>query len=207
MEIRCITVGLLATNCYLVWKEKDAAVLIDPGAEPGKIEAAFASYGVTPCAVVLTHAHFDHFGAAASLVSTYGLPVIVGAEDEEKLSDGEKNLSKAMGRSVKQVCAARTVRDGDAFEIGGLSFEVLATPGHSAGSVTYRLENALFTGDALFAGSVGRTDFPDSGPKAMVQTLRRLAGLAGDFLVFPGHGPETTLETERRTNPFLERVR
>lgn len=203
MEIRRLTVGILETNCYLVWKKKEEAVLIDPGGEIKKIEALLESCGAAPCAILLTHGHFDHFGAAKGLADRFGIPVAIGEKDAEKLTDGRKNLSSLMGLSVKEVEPDRLAREGDVIEAGGLSFSVLSTPGHSSGSVVYRCGDVLFTGDTLFAGSIGRTDFPDSDPVAMRESLRKLASVTGDLRICPGHGPETTLEAEKSTNPFL----
>lgn len=204
MEIDVIAVGPMGANCYLVWKQKEAAVLIDPGADADKISRRLEEKGLMPCAVLLTHGHFDHAGAVAALKEKYPLEVVIGAEDEEMPGNPQQDASALVGGQVALFSIGRTVVDGERFMLGGIEFEALHTPGHTRGSMVYRSGGALFTGDTLFAGSVGRTDFYGGDFRALSASLRRLAGLEGDYRVFPGHGPETTLEAERRTNPFLE---
>lgn len=203
MQICTVPVGPLETNCYLVWEEKENAVLIDPGAEPDRILEAVIENGVTPTTLLLTHAHFDHIGAVALLKQRYDLKVVIEADDEELLADPIKNQSATFGLAQPSFSADRVVVDGDLVAAGSLTFEVLHTPGHSKGSCVYLCENAMFSGDTLFWNSVGRTDFYGGDSNALRQSLKRLAALEGDYTVYPGHGPETTLEDERRSNPFL----
>ncbi len=204
MEIDAIPVGPMGANCYLLWERKEAAVLIDPGAYADKISRRLEEKGLTPCAVLLTHGHFDHVGAVAALQEKYSFEVVIGAEDEGMPGNPEQDASALVGGRVDPFSIDRTVVDGERFTLGGIEFEALHTPGHTRGSMVYRSGDALFTGDTLFAGSVGRTDFYGGDFRALSASLRRLAGLEGDYQVFPGHGPRTTLDAERRTNPFLE---
>ena len=203
MRIYRVPVGLMEVNCYFIWNRKDAVVLIDPGADAVRISRELETNGLVPCVILLTHGHFDHIGAVAELKEKYGLEVIIGAKDEEMLTDPEKNASGLIGVKTASFQAERLVNDGEILTAGGLEFEAYHTPGHTKGSMTYRCEEALFTGDTLFAGSVGRTDFYGGDFSALSASLKRLAALWGDYRILPGHGPETTLETERKINPFL----
>lgn len=203
MKIKQLTVGPLAVNCYLVWERPEAAVAVDPGASPQKIRVALEQNGLTLTDILLTHGHFDHIGAAAELKEQYGAKVWIHALDEELLADPEKNVAAEVGITVPPVAADHTLADGEQFTAGGMLFQVLHTPGHSKGSCVYICGDLLFSGDTLFAGSMGRTDFYGGDIRALSASLQTLAGLDGDYRVLPGHGPETTLETERRTNPFL----
>lgn len=203
MEITSMAVGSMGANCYFVWNRKNETVLIDPGADAPRISAQLKEQGLTPCAILLTHGHFDHIGAVAELVKTYRIPVIIGEQDQEMLGDPQKNASGLIGANIAPCCAQSTVKDGDVFATGGLEFEAIHTPGHTKGSMTYRCGNVLFSGDTLFMGSVGRTDFYGGDFSALSASLRRLCALQGNYRILPGHGPETTLEAERKTNPFL----
>ena len=203
MQIVSLTVGPMEVNCYLVWENPQEAVVIDPGAQHDKIIEALEERKLIPKSILLTHGHFDHIGAVAELKRKYHTEVIIGAEDEEMLDDPLKNAASLAGIQLPSVSATRVVSEGDLIVCGGLTFEVLHTPGHSKGSVVYSCGNALFSGDTLFAGSMGRTDFYGGDARKITQSLQRLACLKGDYRVFPGHGPETTLERERFANPFL----
>ncbi len=195
-SIRSIPVGMLQANCYLLCCGGECC-LIDPGDEPERLLRAVEESGCTLRFLLLTHGHFDHYGAVRPILAHCpALPVYLHESD---LSDGEEQLRMRRLDAANQ----RLYREGDELTLGGLTIRVLETPGHSAGSVTLQAEDVLFTGDTLFAGSCGRTDFPGSSPRAMRDSLRRLAALPGDFQILPGHGDPTTLERERRTNYYL----
>lgn len=194
MEVRTLPLGLYQTNCYVVWEETaDTCVVIDPGYATGELETLLAKENKKVEAVLLTHCHFDHVGGVASLARQENCPVYICPSDLDlppMMTDGE-------------IYYTDTYEEGDVLHLAGLTFRVLHTPGHTPGSVCLQCEDALFTGDTLFAGSCGRTDFPGSSPRDMVSSLKRLAALPGDFRVLPGHGVETTLNEERRSNPFM----
>ncbi len=194
MEIKTLPLGLYQTNCYVVWEETaDTCVVIDPGYETGELETLLAKENKKVEAVLLTHCHFDHVGGVESLARRENCPVYI--------CQGDLSLPPVM--TGGEIYYTHTYGEGDTLSLAGLTIRVLQTPGHTPGCVCLQCENALFTGDTLFAGSCGRTDFPGSSPRDMVSSLKRLAALQGDFQVLPGHGVETTLNEERRSNPFM----
>ncbi len=204
MELQRLTVGPLAENTYLVW-EKERGVLIDPGDEPERIEAALEAAGVNPQAILLTHAHFDHVGAVAHLAKAHRVPVYLHPLDLP-LYERAPEIAAGWGLSVpKPPPPEGFFEDGDVLEFGP-KFRVLHVPGHSPGHVAFFSpeHQRLFSGDVLFKGAVGRYDFPNSDREALWNSLQRLLTLPPKTTVYPGHGPETTLENEAKTNPFLQ---
>lgn len=203
MKITALTVGPVGTNCYLVSDGNGDAAVIDPGAEGRRILACIAEEGLTPKAILLTHGHFDHIGAVGALQKAFGIPVYIHTDDLEMLSDGEKNGSFAFGFPEASVSGAQTLSDGETVRAGELAFTLIHTPGHSKGSCCYRCGGVLFTGDTLFDGGVGRTDLYGGSGRELTASLKKLAGLPGDYQVDPGHGSFTTLAAQRAENPYM----
>ena len=198
-----LPVGELGTNCFLISARDGETAVIDPGSQPELISAALEQHNLAPKMILLTHGHFDHIGAVQALKERYRLPVYVHEADAEMLSSPEKNGGiSLMGRTISAPWD-ETVREGSRIQLGDLCFRVLHTPGHSAGSGCYETEDLLFSGDTLFCGGVGRTDLYGGSYPQLRASLKRLAELAGDRRVYPGHGPATSLEKERRQNPYL----
>ncbi len=202
IRMECIAVGFLEVNCYLVWADgAESALVIDPGAEPAKIEAALARLGLKPAAVLLTHGHVDHIGAVGALASKHGIPVWVHP-DEMKLYRSPANALPPWIPAVQDL--PEPAKEIPA--VPGLAFSVLETPGHTRGGVCYYFADsaAVFTGDTLFAGSIGRTDLPGGDAATLQRSIRKLLELPPDTAVFPGHGEPTTIGDEAACNPFIE---
>lgn len=193
-NVESMILGDLDTNCYLVWgQNSESCVIIDPAASPERILNRAAQLGKTVQAILLTHGHFDHVGGVKAVAEKTGCAVYLCTQDltlPPRLTDGPLYYTQPYG-------------EGDIVQAANLTFQVLHTPGHTAGSVCLITEDALFSGDTLFAGTCGRTDIPGSSPVAMARSLARLGALPGDYTVYPGHGRSSTLSYERQTNPYL----
>lgn len=198
----CFPVGELQTNCWLLWDDGGHAALIDPGDEPFRLLRALEERGLTLDVILLTHAHFDHMLAVPALQEATGAPLFVHEDDAPALIDDEKSLTVWVGTSCR-LMADRLLKDGDTVTVGDLTLTVIHTPGHTPGSCCYAVGDWLFSGDTLFVGSVGRTDFPGGSMPVLRQSLRRLATLSDDLLLLPGHEQSGTLGREKRTNPFM----
>ena len=201
MDIKTLQVGPIGTNCYLLCDETEKlCAVIDPGGDADRVAAAVEGSGCAPCAILLTHGHYDHTGAVAELAEKWpDVPVYLNHRDQ----CGEDAYLRQL---FPPVPCAKDYGEGDTIQVGGLTLKVLATPGHSEGSVTLRCGNALFCGDTLFAGSCGRTDFPGGSMQKIMDSLKRLGGLEGDLMVYPGHMEDSTLDRERSWNPYLRQA-
>lgn len=199
-KVVCVPAGALRANSYLVTADGASAVLIDCGGEEPLAEAE--RRGLRIAAVLLTHGHFDHIGGCAA-AKRRGIPVGCAAA-EESLIAAQPAFAAQLGLRVPPFAPDFTFSGGDSLAYGGLTFRVLATPGHTPGGVCFACGGALFTGDTLFAGSVGRTDLPGGSAAALRKSLRMLFALEGDYTVYPGHDTATTLAYERKYNPFAE---
>jgi glyoxylase-like metal-dependent hydrolase (beta-lactamase superfamily II) len=206
LEVRQLTVGPIAENCFIVRKEgADKALVVDPGEEPERILAEIEQTGAEVEAILITHCHFDHVGAVAPLARATGAPVYVPEIETPILADIMSFTMPGFG-PFESYEADEVVKGGEALELAGLTLDVLFTPGHSPGHVTYavRDEEAIFSGDVLFQGSVGRVDLPGGdGPTLMRSIQALLDAHSEEIIVYPGHMGTTTLGAERATNPFL----
>jgi len=205
LHVEITTDRRFGTNSYLV--EDDAthdAVVIDANLEPDVMVELVRRRNANVKAILFTHTDLDHIAGLHELREAFGpVPVAVHDAERDVLAEG-KPLRREFGPIATRVENVVSLVDGESFRAGSLAFEVLHTPGHSPGGVTLRIEDCLFTGDALFAGSVGRSDFANSDGAALLEGIRtKLLSLPDDLLVYSGHGPATTIGRERRTNPFL----
>jgi glyoxylase-like metal-dependent hydrolase (beta-lactamase superfamily II) len=208
MIIKTLAVTNFGTNCYLVGDEQTkTGAVIDPGGDAEAILAAIAKAGLEIELVINTHGHVDHIGANADLLEATGATLVAHRLALPLLRDPARNLGAFMGRDLVSPTADRSVEEGDTLDIGALSLTVLHTPGHTPGGISLYLakEEVVFTGDALFQGSIGRTDFPGGNHDLLIQSIReKLLALPEDTRVYPGHGPTTTIGRERRTNPWIQ---
>jgi len=207
MDVRSETVGLVQENCFIARPDGgDRAVVIDPGDEPDRLLAAIDELGVTVDGILLTHTHFDHVGAVAPLATATGADVWCPELEVPVLADIMAFVPWPGFGPFESYDADHTVKGGETLELAGLTIDVLFTPGHSPGHVTYSVadQQALFSGDVLFQGSIGRTDLPGGD---MGTLMRSIGGLLEKFpdetTVYPGHMGITTLGRERQTNPFV----
>lgn len=207
MKVETIVVGAFQVNCYLYWDEvAKRGVIIDPGDEEERISEAVKRAGFEPLAVLLTHAHVDHIVAVAPLMKEFEIPLYAGKGEETLLAKPSENMSALIGHPVTAPKADSLLVDEEKVLLGPIELRVLATPGHSPGGVCYldEREGVLFTGDTLFWGSVGRTDFPGCSHEKLISSIRRkILPLPDGVKCYPGHGPSTTVGGERANNPFL----
>jgi hydroxyacylglutathione hydrolase len=207
--------GAFAANCYLVAPAPgEECVIIDPGQDAQRgIEELLDRYRLKPIAVLLTHGHIDHMWSVAPVCGAKGIPAYIHPDDREMLTDPAKGMSLMAkqqflgGMTFSEPDDVKALADGEIVPLAGLGFRVGHAPGHTPGSVTFRSGHddldALFTGDLLFAGSIGRTDLPGGDHQTILRSLARTLTLPDATVVLPGHGPTTTIGDERETNPFL----
>jgi len=205
IEVRRIAVEPLQSNCYLCWNtDSGEGAVIDPGGEGQKIIAQVEEAGFAPLYILNTHGHGDHVAANTELKERYGVPLLIHRDEAPLLEDPQLNMSAVYGLPVTSPPADGFLAEGDKVEFGGLSFEVLYTPGHSPGGIAFYGHGVVFTGDALFMGSIGRCDLPGGDEDLLIGKIKEnLLTLPEDTVVYPGHGGSTTIGVEKRFNPFL----
>jgi len=208
LAVEQLSLGPIGTNCYLVRSGSGAAeaVVVDPSGDAAEIRIRLAELGARCTAILVTHGHWDHLVGVADLAEGTGAPVHMSAFERIMLE--EPNTFAPPSVSIKAHTPEVVLDGGEELELAGIHIDVLAVPGHSPAHLAYAADGCLFSGDVLFAGSVGRTDFPGSSWETLLESIRSLAdAYPPETIVYPGHGPSTTLGAELARNPFLEELR
>ena len=208
MIIEKITVGPLSTNCYIVGDEEGGeCFVIDPGAEAKRIVDSIKKLNMKVKNIIATHCHYDHISAISEVSTATGAEILIHIEDAGLLNDSKKNLSFWFDVEEEFEIKKRFIKDGDILKIGKLRGEVIHTPGHTPGSISIKMNKNIFTGDLIFAGSVGRTDLPGASQVKLFESIKKkILPLEDDVTILPGHGPETTLLKEKKENPFVKQL-
>lgn len=199
------SVGPMDSNCYIIGcEETREAAVVDTGAEGGRILRRLEELQLNCKYIILTHGHMDHIGALGQVQEGTGAQVLIHAGDADMLTSPSRNLSVFMGGNLKYKAADRLLKDGDTVEVGKVQVKVIHTPGHTPGGISLAAGDKLITGDTLFAGSVGRSDFPGGNHNQLIESIKtKLLVFPENTGVYPGHGPASTVGEEAAHNPFL----
>lgn len=204
LSFETITVGTLATNCYIIINRLTRdSIIIDPGSEAEKITQLIDVINCNVKAIFITHGHVDHIGALKALKEKYGAPVYVHADDAQFLENTTINGADYIGVKLDAVNPDHLMTDGQIIEAGSLKLKIIHTPGHTPGGICIAIENLLFTGDTLFCGSVGRWDFPLGSELTLRSSLKKFLTMPENTVILPGHGNKCTIGGELDHNPYL----
>lgn len=209
MQQKRFALGALWTNCYLVWDDDGEAFAVDPGGKALEVVDFIKEKNLRLNWIILTHGHGDHIGGVSDLKAMSQNGVAIHEKDASYLTNARKNFSSFTGTPVELAEADKLLRDGDALHVGKMDIKVIHTPGHTLGGISLLVsdggEKVLFSGDTLFARSIGRSDLPGGDEDTLLQSLKKLEPLPDEIGVFPGHGPATTLGDEKQYNPYWPR--
>lgn len=207
MEWHRLVVGPLQENTYVIWNDEREGLIVDPGSEGKRIIDFIQEKNIQPLAILLTHAHFDHIGAVDIVRDAFNIPVYIHKNEQDWLEDPNKNGSARFPLGIVSARKAEHIIEKEQeLALGSFRFQIFETPGHSPGSISFyfQTDDVVFSGDALFQGSIGRTDLPFGNYQQLIQSIHdKLLVLPEETIVCPGHGPETTIQAEMNSNPFL----
>lgn len=202
MKIACYAAGSVGTNNYVISDDNGITAIIDCDGSPAPLYQYVEQNHLKVTHILLTHGHYDHIGSVNEVAAHFGCKIVGAAKEMPVFTDPALNCSQFVGGPII-VHPDIWVSEGDKVTVGDMEFDVMETPGHTVGSICFIGKDIIFSGDTLFQGSCGRTDLPTGDWDDIKKSLKRLAALPGDYQVYSGHGPATTLETERRTNPYM----
>jgi len=199
--LEVLTVGQMEVNCYILGcKETGAGIVIDPGDDYLRIAGVLERRGIKAELIINTHGHIDHIGAN----DRFGAPIWIHKLDADCLTDSRKNLSEAIGFPYTSPQASRFLNGGERINLGWITLEIIHTPGHTPGGICIKSDGVIFTGDTLFCGGIGRTDLPGGSKTDLIKSIKeKIFKFDGSLIVYPGHGRPTTIDKEKRENPFL----
>ncbi|MCQ1529750.1 MBL fold metallo-hydrolase [Lutispora saccharofermentans] len=206
MRFKRLPLGIYQANCYILWDEDTSkAAVIDPGGDFEELKEFVEYNKLFVEYIILTHGHGDHIGAVAEARDYFKAEVMIHRDDYDMLKNNEKNYSSKLGYETIEIEADRELNDGDVISLGTINLYILHTPGHTKGSICIKCGNIVFSGDTLFAGSIGRTDLNGGSFENIINSItNKLLTLSDNIEVYPGHGPSTTIAIEKRSNPFLK---
>lgn len=204
MTVKTLYLGACMTNCYIVNNNNTECIIVDPACDGDLIISEMQNLNLKPTAILLTHGHFDHIYAIPDLLEKYPNVRVYAHKDEvQYLRNTSLNLSQLFGESFVYTGEVLNLSDNDIVSEAGIKFKVIHTPGHTLGSVCYLTEDTIFSGDTLFASTIGRTDFPNGSFDTIIKSLQKLKKLEGDYTVYPGHNASTTLSCEKQFNEYM----
>jgi len=202
--LRTFTVGPMEANCYILYNpDKREGLIIDPGAEGSRLIKFIQKEKISILYIINTHGHPDHIGANRKLKEHTGAPILIHQYDAPMLAESDSVLSVIFPSEYSSPPADNLIKEGDSIECAGMKLQVLHTPGHTPGGISLLTDDSIFTGDTLFAGSVGRFDLPGGSQEILLNSVDKILSLDENLTIYPGHGPSTTVAQELRTNPFV----
>lgn len=202
--LKIFTVGPMEANCYILYNpDKKEGLIIDPGAEGSRLIKFIKQEKICINYIINTHGHPDHIGANRQIKEYTNAPILIHEYDAPMLTRSGSVLSLIFPLESSSPAADTFVKDGDLIECAGMKLKVLHTPGHTPGGISLLLDDAIFTGDTLFSGSVGRFDLPGGSEEVLLNSIKKILSLDENLIIYPGHGPSTTVSEELRSNPFI----